>query len=329
MRSLRNLAVGAIFGAAWLIGFESVSLAGEKIEITPVSPSSKSSALPTVSRSPSKLDLELDRLEGARIQMIPSAGPRMSIPAPVQRPADDGKKENWLLDSAGGDKALDYNGALGVRDYSGKARQNPSGNGIDLDGRTILPGGNAALPGRNDFNRGDGSRRDPSGRVADGLLGLNGLPLRTGPGVDPMAGLRESSSLYTLPGLPRNSDRDLELLRNRSALKSEVDGILSGIDSRSRGPLGNPLSVESILRLPGSPNSGSLRPRFEAPSPIPATADPLRAPALPRDLTPSAAFNKQSADAVSAQRPKLSEPERSKDEQRYRPAVLPFPKRGF
>lgn len=331
MRSLGNVAGGAIVVLACLIASGSVALAGEKIEITPVSPSSKSSALPTAARVPSKLDLELDRLQGARIQMIPPVGPGMTMPAPVQRPVDDGKKKNWLLDSAGGDKALDYNGALGVRDYSGDGRQNPSGNGPAWDARAISPGGNASLPGRNDSNRGDGSRRNPSERIADGLMGLNGMPLRNGTGVDPVAGFRESSGLYSQPSVPRNSDRDLEQLRNRSALKSEVDGILSGIDSRSRGSLGNPLSVESILRLPGSPNPGSTRPRIDVPNPVRtlASPDPLSAPVLPRDLTPSAAFNRQSADAVSAQRPRVSEPERPKEEQRYRPAVLPFPKRGF
>lgn len=331
MRSHRHLAAGAILGILWIVAAEHSVLGGEKIEITPASPSSKSSLSPLTPRGPSKLDLELDRLEGARIQMIQPAGPGMSMPAPVQRPAEDNKKKNWLLDSAGGDKPLDYNGALGVRDYSGKSPANVSGRSPEFDGRGVSPARGETSSGRYDFNRGDGSRRDALGRNVDGLSSLDGSSSRNGSAADALGGLRESSVLNSIPNLSRNSDRDLEQMRNRSALKAEVDGILNGTDSRLRGPMGNTLSVESILRPPGSPGTASSRPRIDLPVSARPTASPesLGAPVLSRDLTPSAAFNKQGADALSAQRPKLAEPERTKNEQRYRPAVLPFPKRGF
>ena len=331
MRAHRHLTIESIFTVVWLLVSGFGALAGEKIEITPVSPASRANVAPSAPRSPSKLDLQLDKLEGARIQTIQPIGPGMSMPAPVQRPAEDNKKKNWLLDSAGGDKALDYNGALGVRDYSDKARRNASGSPFDIDERTVSPPRNASSIGRNDPGRGDSSRRDFPGRGAAGFSGMNGLPLTGSSSADALGGLRDSSALGSLPNLPRNSDRDLEQMRNRSALRSEVDGILNGTDSRIRDPLATTLSVENILRQPGNAASVSARFRTDLPSPIlPAGgSDPLSAPVLERDLTPGAAFNKQGADAVSAQRPKIPEPERLKDEPRYRPSVLPLPKRGF
>lgn len=330
MRAHGHLAVGYIFMVAWLTVSGSDALAGEKIEITPVSPASKANVAPSTPRGPSKLDLQLDKLEGARIQTIQPSGPGMSIPAPEQRPAEDNKKRNWLMDSAGGNKPLDYNGALGVRDYSDKARRGASGSALDFDERAISPSRN--LPsGRNDFGRSDASRRDFSGRGADSFPGLNGLPSTANSSADALGGLRDSSPLNSLPNLPRSSDRDLEQMRSRSALRSEVDGILSGTDSRFRDPLATSLSVENILRQPDGPGFVSPRARTDVSLPVQRTvsSDPLGAPVLKRDLAPGAAFNKQSADALSAQRPKLAEPERQKDELRNRPSVLPFPKRGF
>lgn len=306
------------------------AFAGEKIEITPSTPSTRSVS-PLAPRTPSRLDLDLDKLEGARIQTLQPGAPRMSIPAPSPSTAGDRKNKDWLVDSVAGDKPLDYNSILGVRDYSERPGSKPS-RPLDAGIQPAFPGRSDGFSRRNDFGGFEPSRRDlTTGRPFDSSSGADSSSSRNSVLPENLGGLRNGFSADNLPSLPRSSDRDLEAYRSRSALKAEVDSILSRPDSRFANPLGNTLSVESILRPPGTPAPASARPAISQPTLARPTAaqEILRPVASPRDLSPAAAFAKENADALRPQSPKTVEPERRNDEPRYRPAVLPFPKRGF
>jgi hypothetical protein len=326
MRTLKQSVAGAVLMMAAMIAWDGPVLAGEKIEITPSSPASKASS-PLAPRMSSKLDFDLDNLEGPRIQTLQPGAPRMPVPAPNQNPSADKKNKDWLLESVAGDKPLDYNRVLGVRDYSTRANQDSS----RALGQSIVPTRQDGFSGRNDLNTLDSSRREMQGHGLDRSSYLERSSARNNSLADNLGGPRTGTTADYVPSLPRTSDRDLEQFRNRSALKAEVDAILSRPESRFSNPLGNSLSVESILRPPGTPLPASARPTISQPTIArPSTAPEIPKPvAAPRELSPAAAFAKENADSLQSQRPKVSEPARRNDEPRYRPAVLPIPKRGF
>lgn len=329
MKSLKHRATGAAFAVVVTVFWHCSALAGEKIEITPSTPESKSTSA-LAPRMPSKLDLELDKLEGARIQSLEPGAPRMMLPSPTQRPADDRKNKDWLLESMSGNKPLDYNGILGVRDYSTKPGAD-SLRSSRSDFNSYTASRHDGFNGRPEIGNFDGMKRDSSSRASDSLAHVDRSTPRNSNLPDSLNGLRANSPLDGLPSVSRNADREAEAYRNRSALRAEVDSILNRPDSRFANPIANNLSVESVLRPPGTPSPATPRPSISQPTTARPTAaqEILKPVASPRDLSPAAAFAKENADALQPQRPKATEPERRKDEPRYRPSVLPLPKRGF
>ncbi len=320
MRTRRHAPVAAIVMMAGMLCFQHTARAGDKIETSPISTSGKQSGSPLAPTPPRPAAIDFDKLGGPRIQSLQPGGPGIPapMPAPQQRPAADKPDKNWLVDSVMGNKPLDYNRALGVRDPLAPRNRDSSDRGLNSpDGGADSSLRPRLSSGRSELLENDPRRSDPLGRP-----GFNSST------PDLVGRTRGPSAIEGLPGFSSNPGRDFDKPLGPST-RLPSDSLMGGLD---RARPSSVLSIEQILRPPGSPATSPARPRIEAPAtsrPL-AMDETLRVPVPTRELAPAAAFQKQAAEAVStAPRAKPSATARPKDDIRNRPAVLPIPKRGF